>query len=149
MAAGTNDEGIAVYCGCGKERLWGESVGGEHLQFASGTKDGCGSRFVEQINAAVGVNRRGGVSTLEAFFPDHFAGLGFEAGGNAAAVDEVQQAIHQQRRTALRHAARFSPCNVRVGHIAIAIGADGPQLRAVAVDGGEDESVPVNGPRCH
>ena len=53
---------------------------------------------VDDVEAVLGVGRRGGVEAADAAFPEHLAGVGVEGEGGAVVVDEVELAADVDRR---------------------------------------------------
>ena len=84
------------------------------FEFAAGFDDGGFAVLVAEVDAAVGVDRRGGVLAADAFFPDDVAGGGVDAVDDAVVADHVDQAVDQERRGGFGDAGLESPENVSV-----------------------------------
>ena len=73
--------------------------------------------FVDEIELAVGEQRRGGEGAFQPVRPENRAGLGAGAVDDAAAVDDVNQALVDDGRAIIGTQLDLLPEDFRLGHV--------------------------------
>ena len=94
---GAADEEGAVGDGHGGEGWTFELIGGEVFQLTPRCDDDRFAIFAQKIDAAVGVDGRGGISAIEARAPEFFTGLRVDARRDAVVSHDVQLVADKQR----------------------------------------------------
>ena len=134
----------AVHDREGSQRSTLDLVALEQLVLLAGGEDAGFAFLVEEVEFAIGVQGGGGKVTAEAFAPVFLAVDGVPAGGDAGIGNEVEFPAHEKEGRGVRDALVGPPGDVGVGHVSLAVGADGEQFGAVVAGGEEDQSVAIH-----
>src|SRR5262249_20820046 len=121
-----------------------DAAAGDHLERGPGFDDGRLALLGEEIDFAVGVDRRGRVRPADALLPDHLAGGRLQAGGDALVGDGEQVRLDVHRRGDHRHGLALRPGGVGARDVAAAAQADGAEGRAAEAGAPEDQAVAVD-----